>query len=82
MNRLVPNGEARVTAERLAAEIAGHPQACMRNDRLSVLEQQGLSEDDAIASEYRRGFATIEETGLSGVERFRAGAGRHGSFNG
>ncbi len=82
VNRLVPHGESRVAAERLAAEIAGHPQTCMRNDRLSVLEQQGLNEDDAIAGEYRRGFATIEETGLSGVERFREGAGRHGSFNG
>ncbi len=82
VNRLVPNGEARVAAERLAAEIAGHPQTCLRNDRLSVHEQRGLGEDDAMAGEYRRGFATIEETGLSDVERFRQGAGRHGSFSG
>jgi enoyl-CoA hydratase len=81
VNRLVPAGQARVAAEELAAEIAEFPQACLRNDRMSLIEQQGLDEDDAIAGEYRHGRATIEQTGLADVRRFREGAGRHGSFD-
>jgi enoyl-CoA hydratase len=81
VNRLVPPGTARSAAEELAAEIAAFPQTCMRNDRLSLIEAQGLDEDDAIAAEFRHGRATIEETGLAGVRRFQEGAGRHGSFD-
>ncbi len=80
VNRVVPVGRARAAAEELAAQIAGFPQDCLRHDRMSVLEQQGMEEDDAIETEFRHGQATIEETGLAGVERFRAGAGRHGAF--
>jgi enoyl-CoA hydratase len=82
VNRVVPRGAARAAAEELAAEIAGFPQTCLRHDRMSMLEQQGLEEDDAIAAEFRYGLATIQETGLSGVRRFRDGAGRHGAFDG
>ncbi|GAA4606251.1 crotonase/enoyl-CoA hydratase family protein [Actinoallomurus liliacearum] len=80
VNRVVPPGRARAAAEELAAEIAGFPQDCLRHDRMSMLEQQGLEEDAAIANEFRHGRAVLEETGLAGVQRFRDGAGRHGSF--
>jgi enoyl-CoA hydratase len=79
-NRVVPRGEARRTAEELARDIAAFPQACVRHDRLSALESQGLSYDAAMANEFRHGMATIEETGVADVERFVSGAGRHGSF--
>jgi len=80
-NRLVPTGEARPAAERLAREIAGFPQLCLRHDRLSAREQHGLSEPDALAAEHRHGLVplTAGETG-TGAERFAGGAGRHGSF--
>jgi enoyl-CoA hydratase len=78
-NRVVPTGEARTAAEALAAEIAAFPQVCLRHDRMSALEQQGMEEDDAIAREFRHGLATIEETGLAAVQGFRDGAGRGGS---
>ncbi|WP_326741304.1 crotonase/enoyl-CoA hydratase family protein [Streptomyces sp. NBC_01732] len=82
-NRIVPPGEARGTAERLAHEIAAFPQLCLRHDRLSVREQHGLSEPEALAQEYRHGLVplTVGET-QAGAERFGGGAGRHGSFDG
>ncbi|MFF8912859.1 crotonase/enoyl-CoA hydratase family protein [Streptomyces sp. NPDC015032] len=80
-NRVVPSGEARRAAERLAREIAAFPQLCLRHDRLSVREQHGLSEPDALAAEYRHGLVplTAGET-QAGADRFGSGAGRHGSF--
>jgi enoyl-CoA hydratase len=79
VNRLVPPGEARAEAERLAAEIARFPQICMRGDRLSMLEQAGLTEEEAMANELRHGAASLGEA-LTGAARFAAGAGRHGDF--
>jgi enoyl-CoA hydratase/carnithine racemase len=79
-NRLVSTGRARHAAEELAREIAAFPQTCVRGDRMSVLEAAGLSEDAALANEVRHGLATIEATRLAGVDRFRDGAGRHGTF--
>ncbi|MFE3946399.1 crotonase/enoyl-CoA hydratase family protein [Streptomyces sp. NPDC059118] len=80
-NRIVPPGTARGAAERLAREIAAFPQLCLRHDRLSVREQHGLSEPEALAAEYRHGLVplTAGET-RAGAERFGRGAGRHGSF--
>ncbi|MEV1055055.1 crotonase/enoyl-CoA hydratase family protein [Streptomyces sp. NPDC049887] len=80
-NRLVPRGESRRAAERLAHEIAAFPRLCLRHDRLSVLEQHGLPEPEALAREYRHGLVplTAGET-RSGANRFAEGAGRHGSF--
>jgi enoyl-CoA hydratase len=51
----------------------------MRQDRLSVIEQWGLSEDEAIANEISHGLVTIAsgET-ASGAQTFGNGAGRHG----
>lgn len=81
VNRVVAPGQARVAAEQLAREIARFPRDCMRNDRLSVLEQQGLSHDEAMANELRRGLASLSADARSGAARFAAGAGRHGSFD-
>lgn len=80
VNRVVPAGRARAEAERLAAELAAFPQTCLREDRLSVLEQDGLSEADAMAGEYRHGVTSLAADTLAGAGRFAAGAGRHGTF--
>jgi enoyl-CoA hydratase len=77
VNRVVPEGEALAAARALAAEIAGLPQACLRSDRLSVLEQEGLGLEAAMANEVRRGLPVLGEA-LAGAARFAAGAGRHG----
>jgi len=79
VNRVVAPGESRAAAEQLAHELAQFPQTCMREDRLSVLEQAGLDEQAAIAVELEHGIRSLADV-RSGVERFRAGAGRHGSF--
>jgi enoyl-CoA hydratase len=79
-NRVVPRGQARAAAEELAEKLAAFPQACLRSDRLSALEAEGLREGAALANEVQHGLATIEATGLTDVQRFRDGAGRHGVF--
>ncbi|MFF7970292.1 crotonase/enoyl-CoA hydratase family protein [Streptomyces sp. NPDC007905] len=78
-NRLVPTGRARAEAEDLAAAIARLPQACLRGDRASVLEQDGQDEEAAMRGELRYGSAVLAE-GLEGAARFAGGAGRHGSY--
>jgi len=78
-NRVVPTGTARTEAEALATEIARFPQACLRGDRASVLEQDGQDETDAMRGELRHGMGVLAES-LEGAARFASGAGRHGSF--
>jgi enoyl-CoA hydratase len=80
VNRLVPTGEARSAAERLAAELARFPQTCLRQDRLSVLEQEGQPEAEALAAEWRHGLVSLSTDARSGANRFADGAGRHGDF--
>ncbi|MEU2552567.1 crotonase/enoyl-CoA hydratase family protein [Streptomyces sp. NPDC013313] len=78
-NRVVPAGRARAEAEELAAAVACFPQACLRGDRASVLDQEGQDEATAMRGELRYGVAVLAE-GLEGAARFAGGAGRHGSF--
>jgi len=79
VNRLVAPGTARAGALALAHELAGFPPTCLRNDRLSVLAQWGLTEVEALRNEGRLGRQTIAsgET-AAGAARFSSGAGRHG----
>ncbi|MFG2883501.1 crotonase/enoyl-CoA hydratase family protein [Streptomyces sp. NPDC048297] len=79
-NRLVPPGRARAEAEELAAAIARFPQDCLRGDRASVLEQDGLDEESAMRGELRHGMGVLAQAQL-GARRFAGGAGRHGSFS-
>ena len=67
-------------AEELATSLARFPQACLRSDRASMLEQEGLGEEEALAAELRHGAAVLAES-LEGAARFASGAGRHGSFD-
>jgi enoyl-CoA hydratase len=79
INRCVPDGEALTTAVELAQKLSSFPQTGMRQDRLSAIEQWGLSEEDAIANEISHGLVTVAsgETAL-GAKNFGSGAGRHG----
>jgi enoyl-CoA hydratase len=74
VNRLVPPGEARVAAERLAADLARFPQACLRNDRLSVLAGD-------LKTELAYGMRSLAADTAAGAARFAAGAGRHGGVD-
>jgi len=79
VNRVVPDGTVREAAERLAAELAALPQACLRNDRRSAIESVSLDHDAAMAREFELGMASLADPGLlAGVARFREGAGRGG----
>ena len=80
VNRVVPTGTARAAAEQLAAELAGFPQQCLRNDRASVLEQEGVAEVEAMRRELALGRDSLVSGALDGAARFASGEGRHGSF--
>ena len=79
-NRVVPAGQARTAAEELAAALAAFPQACLRGDRASALDQWGRTEADALATEFAGAQAALTNETISGAARFAAGAGRHGDF--
>ena len=79
VNRLVPAGESRAAAEQVARELAAFPQTCMREDRLALLEQAGMTEAAALDNEFEHGLRSLRDV-APGLERFRQGAGRHGSF--
>jgi len=80
VDRVVPAGTALEAAKQLARELAALPQSCMRSDRMSVYEQWSLDTSEALRNESKRGLDVIAtgET-LTGAQRFRDGAGRHGS---
>jgi len=71
VDRLVPDGFARVEAENLAREIAAFPQLCLRNDRLSAYQSIGAESQSALAGEFILGMDTIAGSDLTaGVSRF------------
>ncbi len=78
-NRVAPAGESLQAAIALAEQLIALPQVCLRNDRLSTIEQWGVPEAAALSRETELGLATIStgETAL-GAARFSDGAGRHG----
>ena len=78
VNRVVPKGEARAAAERLAAELAELPQTAMRADRMSTYLQHDLSLEQALQKELELGSKALQEA-VEGAMRFAGGAGRHGS---
>ena len=80
VHQVVPNGHSRGAAEELARQLAAFPQRCLREDRLSLLEQEGVDEPRAMQNEFEHGLRSLQDV-VSGLERFRAGAGRHGSFD-
>jgi enoyl-CoA hydratase len=77
INSLVRNESALEAATSLAHDLARLPQTCLRHDRLSMLEQEGMGEADAIRLEFRHGMIAASEMG-EGLARFAGGAGRHG----
>lgn len=80
VNRVVPTGECLAAAQALARELAHFPQRCLREDRMSVLDQEGLTERAALINELAHGLRSLEHV-HGGVQRFREGRGRHGAFD-
>jgi enoyl-CoA hydratase len=77
-NRVVPKGKAREEAEALAADLAALPQLCLRADRLSMIDQWGVSEAEAMDVEFGS-LSRVAAESLAGAKRFADGAGRHGA---
>ena len=77
-NRVVPTGEARAEAEKLAHELAKLPQTCMRSDRRSSYECLSLDLEAALLREHEHGLSALTAETVEGASRFAAGAGRHG----
>ncbi len=80
-DRFVLHGQARYAAEALAHEIARFPQECVRADRRSVWRQEGLSEEEALRSEWACSAHVVKSEGAAGAARFASGHGRHGKFD-
>jgi enoyl-CoA hydratase len=81
-NRVVPKGQSRHAAERLAHDMARFPQMCLKGDRSSVYEQWDHDHQHAMINEFAHGTATLQ-TGesRSGAARFASGKGRGGRFD-
>lgn len=80
-NRVVPAGQALAAATSLAREIAAFPQECLRNDRRSVFDQDGLDTRAALAAEFALGKRSLASgEAQRGAQTFAQGTGRHGSF--
>ncbi|MEJ0048584.1 MAG: crotonase/enoyl-CoA hydratase family protein [Rhodospirillales bacterium] len=78
VNRVVTDGTAVEAALKIAAQLSAFPQAAMRGDRLSMLEQWDLPYEACIANEVRHGMRALAQ-GAEGARRFAGGAGRHGT---
>ncbi len=81
-NRLLPRDQLETGARDLALQVAAYPQTCLRSDRASALEQWSLGGTEALANEFRHGVGALASADTAaGIERFRAGAGRHARFD-
>jgi len=79
-NRVVPKGQARQEAEKLAGDIARFPQLCMRADRMSAYLQWDHELREALIAEGQGGKPIIEAEARAGAARFAAGKGRGDNF--
>ena len=59
VNRVTDPGQALAGALELARRLAAFPQAGLRNDRLSAIEQWGMTEQEAMRNEFRHGLETL-----------------------
>jgi enoyl-CoA hydratase len=78
-NRVCATGQARQVAIAWASELAALPLTTMLADRASAYASFDRDLPEALLAEHERGVAAIAAGGLdAGVQRFQAGAGRHG----
>lgn len=80
VNRVVPAGQSREEAEKIAHQLCQFPQKCLRADRMSAYRSFDLNFEQAMIAEYREGAKVLSDEAVPGAKRFAAGAGRHGSF--
>jgi len=80
VNWVVEPGRALDESLSVAFMLAGLPQMCLRNDRLSVLEAEGRDAAEAMQTEFRFGLDSLATgAAATGAARFAGGAGRGGA---
>jgi enoyl-CoA hydratase len=80
VDRVVHAGHALAGAGSMARDLAAFPQAGLRADRRSVLNQWSLSLEEAATAEYSGGADVIASgEAREGARRFVEGSGRHGT---
>jgi enoyl-CoA hydratase len=80
VNWVVDPGTALDEAVSVAWMLAGLPQVCLRNDRLSVLANEGVEIEEAMRQEFRFGLESLANgAAAEGAARFAGGAGRSGA---
>lgn len=80
VNWVVEPGAALDEALSVAFLLAGLPQECLRNDRLSALGAEGLDVETAMRSEFAFGLDSLATgAAAAGAARFAGGAGRGGA---
>ena len=77
---VVPDGQSRAKAEEFAHSLTRFPQSCMNADRRSAIDQNGLSEWNALRQEWRISKDEVVKCGVSGAQRFADGKGRGGDY--
>lgn len=83
VNRVVEPGRTLEAALEIAGAIAAHPQTSMLGDRMSAIEQWGMSEADALMNEHSHAMhGLVSGDAIEGAARFGSGAGRHGATSG
>jgi enoyl-CoA hydratase len=80
VNRVVPDGQARAEAEKLAHEMARFPQLCLKTDRASAYAGWDADLEAALRAEAIAGEAPILDGATEGASRFAGGLGRTGDF--
>jgi len=80
VTRITPKGGAREAAEKLALQIAAYPPIAMLSDRDVIYSQDGITEAEALAEEWRSAQEAQAKEAQVGAARFAEGHGRHGSF--
>ncbi len=79
--QLAQPGQARAEAEVMAHNIARFPQAAVRTDRRSLIENYGLPTREGMRREWSNGVEAHFQEGAAGARRFASGLGRHGDFS-
>jgi enoyl-CoA hydratase len=83
VNWVVDPGAALNEAVSVAWVLVGLPQECLRNDRQSVLANEGVDIERAMRQEFRYGLESLASGAAArGAARFVKGAGRRGAAAG
>lgn len=83
VNWVVDPGTALNEALSVAWMLVGLPQTCLRNDRQSVLANEGVETERAMRQEFRYGLESLASGAAArGAARFAKGAGRGGAAAG